>query len=108
MSRWYRSIRFPNIAPMADVPPLPRIVEVEVLGDHALRLTFGDGVVGDVTFSDDEWWWGVLEPLRDQDLFAKVGIEMGTLCWPGELDMAPEPLYAEARRNRVAVPSARR
>ena len=90
---------------MADVPPLPRIVDVEVLGDHALRLTFDDGVVGDVTFSDEEWR-GVLAPLRDQKLFAKVGIEMGTLCWPGELDIAPEPLYAEARRNRVTASSA--
>ena len=91
---------------MAEVPSLPRIVAVEVIGDHALRLTFDDGVVGDVAFGDDEWW-GVLEPLRDQQLFAQVGIEMGTLCWPGELDMAPEPLYEEATRNRVAASSAR-
>jgi hypothetical protein len=85
---------------------MPRIVRVEVLGDHKLRLTFDDGIIGDVTFADDEWH-GVLEPLRDPQLFAQVGIEMGTLCWPGELDIAPEPLYEEARNNRVADPSAR-
>lgn len=85
---------------MHEVLPHPRIVDVDVIGDHALRLTFQDGVVGDVKFSDDEWW-GVLEPLRDQALFAQVSIEMGTLCWPGELDMAPEPLYDEARRRQV-------
>lgn len=92
---------------MLDVPPLPLIKNVEVLGDHELRLTFADGVIGDVAFEDHEWR-GVLEPLRDPALFARVGIEMGTLCWPGELDMAPEPLYEEALANRVTDAPARR
>ncbi|MEJ7891477.1 MAG: DUF2442 domain-containing protein [Solirubrobacteraceae bacterium] len=92
---------------MPDVASLPRITQVDVLGDHALRLTFADGVVGDVAFEDHEWR-GVLEPLRDPALFARVGIEMGTLCWPDELDMAPEPLYEEALANRVTGAAARR
>lgn len=89
---------------MTEVPPLPLITHVEVLADHELRLTFDDGVVGDVAFEDHEWR-GVLAPLRDPALFAQVGIEMGTLCWPGELDMAPEPLHEEALANRVADPA---
>lgn len=92
---------------MADLQPLARIMGVEVLGDHELRLSFGDGVVGDVTFDDREWQ-SVLEPLRDPKLFAQVEIEMGTLCWPGGLDMAPEPLYEEALTNRALDPSGRR
>jgi hypothetical protein len=33
--------------------------------------------------------------------FARVGVDVdaGTITWPGGLDMAPEPLYEEARRN---------
>lgn len=89
-----------------DVPPLASVTHVEVLGDHKLRLTFDDGVVGDVAFEDREWR-GVFAPLCDPARFAEVGIEMGTLCWPDGLDMAPEPLHAEARANRVADPSAR-
>lgn len=89
---------------MTDAPPLRRIVQVEVLDDHELRLTFDDGLVGDVAFEDREWR-GVLAPLRDPARFAEVGIEMGTLSWPDGLDMAPEPLYAEARRRPV-VPAA--
>lgn len=83
---------------MSDVPPLRRVTHVEVLGDHELRLTFDDGLVGDVAFEDHEWR-GVLAPLRDPARFEDVGIEMGTLCWLGGLDIAPEPLYEEARRR---------
>ncbi|HEV2724207.1 MAG TPA: DUF2442 domain-containing protein, partial [Thermoleophilaceae bacterium] len=75
---------------MTDAPPLRRIVHVEVLDDHELRLMFDDGLVGDVAFGDHEWR-GVLAPLRDPARFAEVGIEMGTLSWPDGLDMAPEP-----------------
>jgi hypothetical protein len=88
---------------MHEVPRLPRITAVDVIGDHALRLTFDDGIVGDVAFDDAEWP-GVLAPLRDSGFFAQVFIDFGTLAWPGELDLAPEPLYEAAKANPV-VPS---
>jgi hypothetical protein len=82
--------------------PLVDITDVEVIGDHRLRLTFEDGTVGDVDFSEREWR-GVLEPLRDPAYFARVMVdpEAGTIAWPNGVDMAPEPLYAEARANLV-------
>ncbi len=80
---------------------LVAVTGVEVIGEYQLRLTFEDGVVGDVSFADDEWN-GVFEPLRDPKRFAKVAIEFGTLAWPDDgLDMAPEPLYDEARAHPV-------
>lgn len=83
------------------------IVEVEVVGDHRLRLTFEDGVVGEVGFEDREWR-GVFEPLRDPTAFAQVRVdtELGTIAWPNGVDMAPEPLYAEAGRHRVPPAAA--
>jgi Protein of unknown function (DUF2442) len=82
------------------VPPLVDVPGVEVIGAHDLRLTFEDGTVGDVGFGDREWT-GVFEPLRDPARFAKVQVEAGTIVWPEDgLDMAPEPLYAEAKRRR--------
>lgn len=77
-----------------------RFTDVGVAGDYRLRLTFADGTVGDVDFGDREWH-GVFERLRDPTEFARVEVnaEAGTISWPGGLDMAPEPLYAEARRH---------
>jgi hypothetical protein len=91
---------------MTEVPPLVHIVGVTVIGDHELRLLFEDGTVGDVAFGDDEWR-GVLAPLRDPELFAQVRVDpqAGTLVWPGELDMAPEALYEQARKRQVAAPA---
>jgi len=87
---------------VAVVPPLVHVTSVEVIGEHDLRLTFEDGAVGDVGFGDDEWT-GVFEPLRDPERFAKVQVEGGTIVWPEDgLDMAPEPLYADAKRHQIA------
>lgn len=84
------------------------ITGVEVIGDHRLRLTFEDGTVGDVDFSEREWR-GVFEPLRDPAFFARVTIdpEAGTITWPNGVDLAPEPLYAEARANLAHASTSR-
>jgi hypothetical protein len=82
------------------------ITAVEVLGDHRLRLTFEDGTVGDVAFEHREWR-GVFEPLADPSYFAQVQVDpaAGTIVWPNGVDMAPEPLYAQARNHRAPGPS---
>jgi len=90
-------------APIDYVSPgkLVDITKVEVIGEYRLRLTFEDGIVGDVNFTDREWN-GVFEPLRDPKRFAKVSIEDGTIVWPEDgLDMAPEPLYTEACKHQT-------
>jgi hypothetical protein len=86
---------------------LVHVLDAEVIGDHRLRLAFEDGTVGEVEFDDSEWR-GVLAPLRDPDLFAQVTVDrqLGTLVWPGGLDLAPEPLYEEVVRQRASEPSA--
>ena len=55
--------------------------EVEVVGEHRLRLTFDDGTVGEVEFADREWR-GVLEPLAISGYFALVRVdpEAGTIA----------------------------
>jgi hypothetical protein len=85
---------------MIEVMELHDVREVEVVGDHRLRLTFDHGTVGLVEFADREWR-GVMAPLADPEYFARVQVdrEAGTIAWPNGVDMAPEPLYDEARRN---------
>lgn len=77
------------------------ITKVEVIGDHELRLTFEDGVIGDVAFDDTEWQ-GVFEPLRDPKRFAKVAIEFGTIVWPDDgLGVWRDRLHDLARETVV-------
>lgn len=92
---------------MSEMEKLVDVTAVEVIGEYRLRLTFQDGMVGDVDFSHREWR-GVFEPLRDPSYFARVDIdaEAGTIAWPDGLDLAPEPLYAEAQRHSVRAAHA--
>jgi hypothetical protein len=90
------------------VDQLHDVIGVEISGEYRLRLTFDDGTVGEVDFTGREWR-GVFEPLRDPDYFARatVDAEAGTVTWPNGADMAPEPLYAEARQA-ASDPRSRR
>ena len=83
---------------------LPAVAGVAVVGDYRLRLLFDDGTVGDVDFSAREWS-GVFEPLRDPAVFEQVRVDpdAATIVWPGDLDMAPEALYEEARKNPLVA-----
>ena len=78
------------------------VTAVEVIGPHKIRLTFKDGLVGDVDFTGRNWR-RVFAPLADPNYFAKVYVdsEVGTIVWPNGLDMAPETLYKRACEHQV-------
>lgn len=94
---------------MVGVEELHDVTAVEVVGDFRLRLTFADGTLGHVDFTQ-RVWRGVMEPLGDPAYFARVRIdpEAGTIAWPNGVDMAPEPLYEEARQKLVDPTSSTR
>lgn len=71
---------------------LVRTTEVEVIGDHRLRVSFNDGAEGDVDFSRHRWT-GVFAPLKDPAYFARVRIDLGAIAWPNDVDIDPETLY---------------
>jgi hypothetical protein len=79
---------------------------VEVLGHYRLRLTFSDGLVGDVDLSHLSTWEGVFTSLRDPTFFAQVRVdpETGTITWPNGVDLAPEVLYERAAAHPVRPP----
>ena len=75
------------------------IITVEHLGGHRLRLTFADGLIGDVDLSDrfDGLLGPMFEPLRDAAYFAQVTVddELGTVVWPNGADLAPDVLHEQ-------------
>ncbi len=72
---------------------------VEHIGGYHLRLTFADGLVGDVDLAAKfEGPLGpVFEPLRDVSYFARVAVddELGTIIWPNGADLAPDVLHEQ-------------
>jgi len=42
---------------------------------------------------------GVFAALADPALFAQAYIEHGVVTWPGELDLAPDAMYAEVKQH---------
>ncbi|MEO8622163.1 MAG: DUF2442 domain-containing protein [bacterium] len=79
---------------------------VRALPGHRLAVRFADGTSGEVDVSKLIFgpMPGVFEALRDPVLFEQVGIELGAVTWPGELDLAPDAMYDEIRANGSWTP----
>ena len=67
-------------------------------GTGRLRLTFSDGLSGEVDVLD-RMRGPVFEEARTPDGFSKVSVdrETGTVIWPGGADLAPDTLYERIR-----------
>jgi hypothetical protein len=73
-----------------------RVQGVRRAGGYKLRLRFTDGSRGTVDLEETLRRIKPLTPLLDEARFAEAYVDHGTVCWPGDLDLAPETLYAEA------------
>ena len=78
--------------------PPPDITAVSVVRHGVLRLTFADGLAGEVDVLA-RMWGPVFEQARAPEGFAKVAVdeETGTIVWPGDADLAPDTLYERVR-----------
>jgi hypothetical protein len=72
----------------------PDITAAEVLRHGVLRLTFADGLQGDIDVLD-RMRGPVFDQARTPEGFASVTVdpEAGTVVWPGGAHLAPDTLY---------------
>lgn len=69
------------------------VVEVKAEAHYRLFVRFQDGLAGHVQLRPEEMT-GALAPLRDEPFFGQVFIDHGAAAWPGEIELAPDALYA--------------
>jgi hypothetical protein len=87
------------------------IVEAKPMCDHRLYLRFNDGAQGELDIAQIVAFEGVFAALADQRFFQQVYVDAdwGTVCWPGDLDLAPEPLWeriAGRIGGKTGIPAA--
>ena len=72
--------------------------EIKYIGGYKLELVFKNGKRGIVDFQQYIRKGGVFSRLSDIEYFKKAYIhkEWCVLCWPDEIDIAPETLYSKA------------
>ncbi|HVN05873.1 MAG TPA: DUF2442 domain-containing protein [Bryobacteraceae bacterium] len=75
------------------------VIEVKPEPHYCLFVQFKDGVAGRLQLRPEELT-GALAPLRDAEFFGQVYIDHGAVAWPGEIDLAPDAMYAQIAGQR--------
>jgi hypothetical protein len=77
------------------------VAEATALPDFRVSVKFIDGTSGEVDLSRliNSESAGVFETLRDPTLFEQVYVDNGAVTWPGEVDLAPDAMYDEIRKQ---------
>lgn len=95
----------PQDSPLAVTPPIQprmpwRVAAAKALPDFRLHVRFVDGTEGTVDLAAiiHSLGAGVFASLADSALFAQVFVEHGAVTWPGEIDLAPDAMYAEIKK----------
>ncbi|MCL2315112.1 MAG: DUF2442 domain-containing protein [Proteobacteria bacterium] len=79
-----------------------RVASVQALPSFKLHICFVDGTQGTVELSTQIHApnAGVFAALADPVLFGQVFVEYGAVAWPGEVDLAPDALYAQIKQSQ--------
>jgi hypothetical protein len=73
---------------------------------YRLFVRFKDGLAGRVQLRREELT-GALAPLLNAQFFEQVFIDCGAVAWPGEIDLAPDAMYAQVASERHVHTEAR-
>jgi hypothetical protein len=76
------------------------VVEAYAPEHLRLKVAFRDGLTGEVHFSESHLQ-GVFESLRNPEIFKHVSCSQGFVEWPGEIDLAPDAMHEEIKKNGV-------
>ena len=70
-------------------------IKAKYIKDYKLEITFENGKKGIIDFKEYKNKGGVFSRFLDIEYFKQFYIneEVGVLCWPEGLDIAPETLY---------------
>lgn len=71
------------------------IKEVKYISGYKLEIGFENGTNGVADLKDYKNWGKVFKPFDNTEFFKKVFVhpELKVLCWPGDIDIAPETVY---------------
>ncbi len=73
-----------------------KIVDVEVLENYELLLTF-DNNVKKIKDMKPYLEKGVFKKLKDEEIFNKVKISFGAISWGNDIDMCADSLYESSK-----------
>ncbi len=71
-------------------------VKIVPLEGFRLHIAFADGKEGIFDCTPLIETGGVFRALSSPDVFHQTTIEDGVITWPGDMDIAPETVYAHA------------
>lgn len=74
------------------------VITVTARPPMTLDVEFADGTRGCVRMEASHLT-GVFEKLRDPQLFERVFVDQGVVAWPGEIDLAPDAMYAAIKQH---------
>ena len=77
---------------------LHSVLTAEPLEGYDVLVSFENGVRGIFNCEyliNDPYW----AKLKSPTFFRQVRAECGTLCWPEDIDVAPESVWADASRH---------
>ena len=79
------------------------VMRVQVRDDYHLELKFN---TGETRLFDARPYLerGAFQRLKDPALFQQAYVAFDTVCWPGNLDIAPETLYDRSRVVETHLP----
>lgn len=70
------------------------VIKAKAVDDHTVELWFDNGKFGHVDMTP-YFSFGVFKALSNPEFFSRVSVANGTASWPGELEIAPDTLYAK-------------